>query len=60
MTLVLRPHGLAQEEITIMAASLRPPEGSVKLIITKGPSIVVNIFTYDNSYRKRGEGVQKC
>ncbi len=26
----------------------------------KGLSIIVNIFTYDNSYCKRGKGVQKC
>ncbi len=26
----------------------------------KGPSIIVDIFLYDNSYRKRGEGVEKC
>ncbi len=26
------------------------------VVISKGPSIIVNIFTYDNSYRKRGRG----
>ncbi len=32
----------------------------MKSVNVKGPSIVVNIFTYDNSYRKSGEGVKKC
>ena len=26
----------------------------------KGLSIIVDIFLYDNSYRKRGEWVEKC
>ena len=32
----------------------------VKFLFAQGPSIIVNIFTYDNSYHKRGEGVKKC